>query len=177
MNQKLVKHGNMMVVDDIGVLIIGDPNIGKSEISLALLDRGHQFISDDATELVCEDNSIIASCPEITRQFMQIDYVGVVNLAKLFGENCCLLKHRIDLCIALKAVDILQETTQPLRPQVDYFAILGVDIPCYALPVTAGKQIPLLIEVIAHQFKMERSGYCALSDLQAKQRSQLNKED
>ncbi len=176
MSESIVKHGNMMVIGDLGVLITGPPKIGKSEISLALIDRGHCFISDDATELRREGDKLVANCPKVINQFMQIDHIGLINIQKLFGENACMEKHAVDIRIELQNPDGISAITQPLQPEIKPFNLLGIQIPSYSLPILAGKQLPLLIEVIARNAQIEKAGYDALKDLQARQRKAINKE-
>ena len=165
MPDSIVKHANFIVINDTGTLITGSPKIGKSEISLALIDRGHCFISDDATELTRKKNEIIGSCPKRINPLMQIDHIGLINVEKLFEKNSCTAEHCVDLCIALKNPDEIELETKPLTPNLKNIDILGIEIPCYELPVIAGKQLPLLIEIIVRNFILQKTGYNALEDL------------
>lgn len=165
MPDSIVKHGNFLVINNIGTLIIGNPKIGKSEISLTLVDRGHLFISDDATKLTREENTLIGSCPKRINQLMQINHIGLINIEKLFGKNRCTTQHPVNLCIALENTDEIQSETQSLTPNTKTIDILGIKIPCYTLPVIAGKPLPLLIEMIVGNFILQKTGYNALEDL------------
>ncbi len=159
-------HANMMVIDGIGALIRGKPKLGKSELCLALIDRGHQLVCDDATEIHALDNTLMASCPESINCFMQIDYLGVTNIAKIFGEKALTAKHKIDICIDLKSQDTIAALSEPLQPLVGQQSLLGIDIPTFQMPITAGgRALPLLVEILVRNYKLRLDGYDAFSDL------------
>ena len=86
-------HGNFMLIDQLGVLIKGSHDIGKSELALALIDRGHELISDDVVDLHREDQHIIGSCPALIRNFLNVSGIGMVNVEKLFGKNAVASEH------------------------------------------------------------------------------------
>lgn len=175
MHDAITKHANMLVINGVGVLITGKPDIGKSEISLALIDRGHQFVSDDATELARQGQEIIGASPEVINRFMQIDRIGLLNIEKLFGVMQCVRHHRVDLCIILEKPGETSSLMEPLEPMTSELDILGVSIPCYHLMVIIGKQLPLLIEIVVRNFAVEQSGYNALQDLKRQQKIALER--
>lgn len=161
-------HGNMVVIDGMGTLICGDAKLGKSEATLALLNRGHQLVSDDAIELHCKDNTLIGKCPPLMKGFLQVDYIGVINVEKLLGSSMLLDEYRVDLCIRLQKDDKIQTLTQPLSPITSSHQWLGIEIPEFQLPIGTGQYLPLLIETLATNYKLKKFGYDSYLDFVAR---------
>lgn len=148
-----------MVVDQLGVLISGDHHIGKSELSLALIDRGHQFVSDDTVDLCRKGNQIIGTCPEVIDKFMIIAGIGVVNLEKLFSEKVLAAQHELQLIIQLIQPEKTPTINDPLNPILKSRKILNIEIPEIIFPVYAAKSLPLLIETLICNFHLKLNGY------------------
>jgi len=152
-------HANMMVIEDIGVLITGKAHLGKSELCLALLDRGHRFVTDDAVKIHQREDRLIGTAPSSIQHFMQIDYIGILNIEKLFGQNTCSDCHFIDVGIEIKSLDEIAEITDPLQPIHTEREIMNVKIPHFQFPCT--HQLPLIIETFIRNYKLQMSGYNA----------------
>lgn len=169
-DNKIVRHGNLLRVKNVGVLITGASGIGKSELSIALLDRGHQIVSDDATEIYRDEGVLVGTCPEPIKGFMQINHIGTINIKKIFGNNAQIEKQVIDVNIALQDP---QETDLPahaMKPTESKTTFLDVKIPTFHVPIIVGKQIPLLIEILVQNLKLKERGYDSYHDLKQKQR-------
>ncbi|WP_309567416.1 HPr kinase/phosphorylase [Coxiella-like endosymbiont] len=141
-------HANFLVINKLGVLIMGEPNIGKSELTLALLDRGHQMVCDDLVDLVYQNNQLIGKCPAITCGYILISDVGMMNVSKLFGTNAIISQYEINLIITLIKPENKLKILDPFNPICEKETILEVTLPKIILPVYTGRNLPLLIEIL-----------------------------
>lgn len=171
----ITRHGNLVVIEEIGTFITGAPGIGKSELSLALIDRGHVLVSDDAVEFQRQNDALVGSCPEPILGFMQIDHVGLINIIKLYGETVCIPQHVVHINIALEDSLKISNPVNAFKPTESTCDYLGIPIPTYHLPLNIGKQIPLLVEILVRNFKLLQNGYSAYKDLQQKQRALMQR--
>jgi HPr kinase/phosphorylase len=161
-------HGTLMEVAGIGVLITGDAGIGKSETALELVHRGHKLVADDAVIVKKVNNQIIGTAPELTRFFMEVRGIGIIDVRQLFGVGSMLSEQNIDLVIHLekftehKKIDRLNAPAQKTR-------ILDIDIPKYVIPVLPGRNIAIVTEVAARHHHLKLSGIDAEQLLLGKQ--------
>ncbi|MGB0581456.1 MAG: HPr(Ser) kinase/phosphatase [Limisphaerales bacterium] len=159
--------GSMVDIHGIGVLVRGDSGIGKSECILSLIERGYSLIADDITKVVLLDNrEVIGSSPELTRSFMEVRGIGIVNVAALFGARSIRQSKRLDLVVTLKHWKEVEDVDR-LGMDEEFIKILGVDVPHVILPVRPGRDLGRLIEVAALQTKLKRTGYNPAEDLNA----------
>ncbi|AKQ33421.1 HPr kinase/phosphorylase [Candidatus Coxiella mudrowiae] len=152
-------HANFLVIDKLGVLIMGEPNIGKSELTLALLDRGHQMICDDMVDVVYQHNQLIGNCPAVACGYILISDVGMLDVSKLFGTDAIISHYEISLIITLIKPKDKLEIVDPLNPVCEEETILGVILPKIILPVYAGRNLPLLIETLVRNQVLKKEGY------------------
>lgn len=160
-HESIAHHGIAFEIFDRGVVIIGKSGIGKSELGLELIDRGHRLICDDlvAGELV--DNKVIISPPqEFGVGFMEIRGIGFIDLARFYGAHN--ISHAQELFIVIQLVDndaldyVNQDRLRQLIAEVD---VLGIKFPLYKLPIGANRNLPILVELIV-KYAIERSlGY------------------
>jgi HPr kinase/phosphorylase len=153
-----VRHGVLIDIMGLGVLLTGESGIGKSECALDLVVRGHRLVADDTVEVRCREQSIlIGTCPELTRHHVEIRGLGVVNVTDLFGVSATRSSKRIELVVHLerwesgRAYDRLGLDTQTTE-------ILGVKIPLVTMPVAPGRNLAMLVEVAARNQLLRTRG-------------------
>ena len=151
-------HGVLMDVYGIGVLLLGESGTGKSECALDLVTRGHRLVADDAVELVRESNGIIIGRgPARIRHHMEIRGLGIINVRDLFGVAAIRNRKRIELVILLEAWRPDEEYDR-LGVEEQTYSILGVPIPRLRIPVSAGRNIAILVEVAARNHLLKLMG-------------------
>ncbi|AJC50353.1 hypothetical protein [Coxiella endosymbiont of Amblyomma americanum] len=143
-------HANFLVIKKLGVLIMGDHAIGKSELTLSLLDRGHQMVCDDAVDISRQNNQLIGSCPSVTYGHVLIAGIGIIDIPSLFGLSAVVSQHKINLIITLTGCKEKYTITDPLNPISLKEKILGITIPKIIFPIHSRRNVPLLIETLIH---------------------------
>lgn len=155
----IVVSGGLLKMFGLGVLIIGDSGVGKSESSIELIARGHRFISDDVVEVRrTGSGQIIGRAPHLSRYFMELRGLGIINIRYIFGLKTILEESPIDLVIRLKKWTRKKEYDRlGLRFPEDH-VILGVRIPQLNIPVAPGRNIATLIEVACVSHLLRKRG-------------------
>lgn len=151
-------HGNLVVIDQLGVLLIGEHDIGKSELSLALIDRGHQLVSDDVVDVDNHQGKLIGSCPTLTHRYLLISSLGIIDVSKLFGPDAVIPTHEIHLCVELCNPTQLPHAEHPLKPLSSTINLHDISIPKLFFPATNNKNLPLLVETLVRNFRLQRDG-------------------
>lgn len=143
------RHGVFMEVQGTGVLITGDSSIGKSELALELITRGHRLIADDIVEIYqVSPDTIEGRCPALLQDFLEVRGLGVLNIRALFGENAVKLKKNLKFIVNLKREsEVKSEDEDRLQMRETNENILDVSIPTVCIPVAAGRNIAVLVEV------------------------------
>lgn len=168
-----VIHGVLMDILGLGVLIIGDSGIGKSECALDLIVRGHRLVADDTVEIRCRgQTSLMGSCPELTRHHMEIRGLGVINIRDLFGVAATRPAKRLELVVRLERWDPGREYDR-LGLDDHAYSLLGVTVPLIHMPVVAGRNLAILVEVAARNQLLRSRGFNAARDLAARHDAQL----
>ncbi|WP_234571860.1 HPr(Ser) kinase/phosphatase [Rhodohalobacter sp. 614A] len=160
-------HGTMVDVYGIGILISGKSGLGKSEVALDLVERGHRLVSDDVVMLTKKSNVLLASATEMNKHFMEIRGLGIVDVMSMFGIRSVRYQKRLEVILELS----LWEDTENLnRTGLDHdtVEILGTNIPLIHLPITPGKNITVIAEVIAMNYLLKHYGYNAAEAFQKK---------
>jgi len=149
-------YGAMMNIYGKGVMISGKSGIGKSEVALDLISRGHMLVADDRVDVARVHNDIICQAPKLLKRMLEIRGLGIVDVTKLFGANTYLNKCELDFIINLVKLDEVVEKDR-LNPLNEKFDVLGLDIPMLTIPVTEGKSLSVIIEsaVITHILKRQ----------------------
>lgn len=142
-------HGVFLEVQGMGVLISGDSAIGKSELALELVTRGHRMIADDIVEFfLVSPDTLEGRCPALLQDFLEVRGLGILNIRELFGETAIKLKKNLRLIVQLeKLVNIDTASQDRLQLQEYSEEIMGVVIPKVRIPVAAGRNIAVLVEV------------------------------
>lgn len=160
-------HGTMVDVYGIGILISGKSGLGKSEVALDLVERGHRLVSDDVVMLTKKSNVLLASATEMNKHFMEIRGLGIIDVMSMFGIRSIRYQKRLEVILELS----LWEDTENLnRTGLDHdtVEILGTKIPLIHLPITPGKNITVIAEVIAMNYLLKHYGYDAAEEFQKK---------
>lgn len=167
-------HGTMVDVYGIGILISGSSGIGKSEVALDLVERGHRLVSDDVVMLTKKSNILIASATEMNKHFMEIRGLGIVNVMSMFGIRSIRYQKRLEVILELK---LWEDAKNVDRTGLDNetFEILDTLIPFIKLPITPGKNITVIAEVIAMNYLLKHYGYDAAEEFQNKIHSHIAK--
>lgn len=160
-------HGELVDVSGTGVLIRGDSGIGKSECALELIKRGHIFIADDVVEIQRRwGHNLVGSCPTMLKHYMEVRGLGILDVPMLFGVGAVLEETNIDMEVVL---------TTPNANPIDRLGvdqktnnILGVEVPSLVLPVTPGRNLAILIEVAALNYRLKNQGIFSAKEFSQK---------
>ena len=155
--EKLQLHGALVRVFDVGVLLIGESGIGKSESALDLVTRGHQLIADDVVDVRESDGELTGRAPEMIYGLLEIRGLGIFDVRKAFGDGATNPRSSIDLCIELrKDADV-----ERVGNFVHHHEIAGRRIPRFILPVTPGRNLAILVETAARLYLNRYNGAAA----------------
>lgn len=156
---RMTRHGVFVEVYGEGMLIVGDSGIGKSETAIELVKRGHRLIADDAVELKkVSAITILGSAPELIRHYIELRGIGVVDVCRLFGMGAVKDTEKVDLVIRLEK---WQEGKMYDRLGIDeeFMDIMGVKVPQVTIPVHAGRNLAVILEIAAMNNRQKRMGY------------------
>ena len=172
-----VVHGVLMDILSLGVLIIGDSGIGKSECALDLVVRGHRLVADDTVEVRRRgETDLIGTCPELTRHHMEVRGLGVINIRDLFGVAATRLSKRMELVVQLERWDAGREYDR-LGLDENAWDLFGVKIPLVHMPVAPGRNLAILVEVAARNQLLRARGLNAARELASRLDAQLREAD
>lgn len=178
-----VIHGVLMDILGLGVLIVGESGIGKSECALDLVVRGHRLVADDAVELRRRgETAVIGTCPELTRHHMEVRGLGVINIRDLFGVASTRASKRVELVVQLerwepRSADAAAKTEATAGPGREYdrlglddsfYDLLGLKVPLVRMPVAAGRSLAILVEVASRNQILRARGRHAARELAAR---------
>lgn len=169
-------HGVLVDVYGEGVLIMGESGIGKSEAALELIRRGHRLVSDDVVEIrkVSKD-TLIGTSPDITRHFIELRGIGIVDVKSLFGVESVMLNQTIDMVIRLE--DWNREANYDrLGLDEEYIEFLGNKVVCYSIPIRPGRNLAVIVESAAINYRAKKMGYNAAQELYNRVTGNLKKD-
>ncbi len=166
-------HGVLVDVYGEGVLITGESGIGKSEAAIELIKRGHRLVSDDVVEIRrVSDESLVGSAPELTRHFIELRGIGIINVKTLFGVEAVKNTQTIDLVIQLE--DWRKEAEYDRMGTEDqYVEYLGNKVVCHHLPVRPGRNLAVIVEAAAVNHRQKKMGYNAAKELSRRVQEKL----
>lgn len=154
-------HGVLVDIYGVGVLIIGSSGIGKSETALELVKRGHRLIADDAVEIrQTQENQLIGNAPELIQHLLEIRGVGIINVMTLFGAGAVRNFKKITLVIRLETWDP-QKMYDRLGLDEEKLKVIDTELPQITIPVRPGRNLAVIVEVAAMNFRLKRLGYNA----------------
>jgi HPr kinase/phosphorylase len=153
-------HSVLVDVFGLGVLIIGESGIGKSECALDLIDRGHRLVADDVVEIKRLSDALVGSSPELTRYHMELRGLGVINIKDLYGVSSIRLSKTIELVVSLERWEAGRQYDR-LGLREEKYPVLGLEVPLVRMPVAPGRNLTLLVEVAARNQLLKSRGYHA----------------
>lgn len=158
------QHGVLLDVFGTGVMITGESGIGKSETALELVHRGHRLVSDDIVELKEIKGRLFGSSPKITNGMLEVRGLGIIDIQAIYGIGAVLGSKRLELIINLERwVD--GKFYDRIGAALKYKNILGIEIPEYTIPIIAGRNLAVIIEVAVRNFRLNQHGYNALQEI------------
>jgi HPr kinase/phosphorylase len=167
-------HGVLVDIYGEGVLITGESGIGKSEVALELIHRGHRLVSDDVVEIKkVSDATLIGSAPDITRHFIELRGIGIVDAKTLFGVESVKNTQSIDLVIKLEEWNKDQEYDR-MGLEENYIEYLGNKVVCHSIPIRPGRNLAVICESAAVNFRQKKMGYNAARELYNRVTSNLS---
>ncbi len=160
----IVVHGVLVDVYGEGVLITGESGIGKSEAALELIKRGHRLVSDDAVEIrKVSDDTLIGSAPDVTKHFIELRGIGIVDVKTLFGVSSVKDTQSIDLVIRLEEWSKDKEFDR-LGLEEQYTEYLGNKVVCHNIPIRPGRNLAIICESAAVNYRQKKMGYNAAQE-------------
>ena len=162
---RITRHGVLVEVYGEGILILGDSGIGKSELAIELVKRGHRLIADDAVEIKRNvTDRLVGTAPELIRHYIELRGIGVIDVRQLFGMSAIMEECQIDLVVQFEQWD---ETKFYDRLGIEdhHIDIMGVEIPCVTIPVRPGRNLASIVEVAAMNNRQRRYGVNAAQEL------------
>ncbi|MEA2034144.1 MAG: HPr(Ser) kinase/phosphatase [Euryarchaeota archaeon] len=165
---------NLVEVYGVGVLIMGKSGVGKSECTLSLVERGHRLVNDDIIHVrLVEGEHLLGEGSELTRFHMEIRGLGIVDVRTLFGAGCVRQRKRIDMAVTLENWEPEKEYER-LGLDEQKFSVLGVSFPHIIVPVRPGRDLALMIEVAALNFRTKLMGINPVEELDRRIKSRLS---
>ena len=158
-------HGVLVDVYGEGVMITGESGIGKSEAALELIRRGHRLVSDDVVEIrKINEHTLVGTSPDITKHFIELRGIGIIDVKTLYGVECVKEKQQIDLVI--KLADWKKDADYDrLGLEEEYIEYLGNKVVCHSLPIRPGRNLAVICETAAVNHRQKKMGYNAAQEL------------
>lgn len=164
--RRMIIPGGLLWMFGLGVLIVGDSGVGKSESALELISRGFRFISDDVTQVErTPDGRLIGRAPAVSRNFMEVRGLGIIHIGRIFGTKAVRRLAPVDLIISLKRWEEGRDYDRLGLGAPEDFEILGVRVPQVSIPVAPGRNISTLIEVACKVHNSRRKDYHAPDEM------------
>ena len=168
-------HGVLVDVYGEGLLIMGESGIGKSEAALELIKRGHRLVTDDVVEIrKINEHTLIGTSPDITRYFIELRGIGIIDVKTLFGVECVKEKQQIDLVIKLEDWKKENEYDR-LGLEEEYTEFLGNKVVCHSLPIRPGRNLAVICEAAAVNHRQKKMGCNAAQELYRRVQENLTK--
>ena len=158
-------HGVLVDVAGVGVLIMGESGIGKSEAALELIKRGHRLVSDDVVEIRrYSDSRLMGTSPDITKYFIELRGIGIIDVKTLFGVQSVKDEQSVDMVIKLEEWDRDRDYDR-LGLEDHYMEFLGNKVVCHSIPIRPGRNLAVIVESAAVNFRQKEMGYNTAQEL------------
>lgn len=158
------RHGVLLDVFGVGVMITGESGVGKSECALELIKHGHQLVADDVVDISRVGSVLWGEAPEMVRDFMELRGVGIVDIKEIYGIGAIVRRMKIDMVIHLELWREGKEYDR-LGTQEQTMEILGLSLPLLELPVRPGRSLATIVEIAARNGRLKAEGYNAVHEL------------
>lgn len=169
-------HGVLVDVYGVGLLLTGDSGVGKSEAALELIKRGHRLVSDDVVEIRrVSEETLIGTAPEITKHFIELRGIGIIDVKTLFGVSSVKETQSIDLEIHLEEWDRSREYDR-LGLKDSYSEYLGNKVVCHSVPVRPGRNVAIICESAAANHRQKLMGYNAAQEIYDRVQRSFNRD-
>lgn len=173
--QRITIHGVLVDVYGEGILIMGESGIGKSEAALELIKRGHRLVADDVVEIKkVSDETLIGTSPDITRHFIELRGIGIIDVKTLFGVESVKNIQSIDLVIKLEEWS-KEKQYDRLGLEEQYTEFLGNSVVCHSIPIRPGRNLAIICEAAAVNYRQKKMGYNAAQELYNRVTNSLKK--
>ncbi|MDO5154646.1 MAG: HPr(Ser) kinase/phosphatase [Eubacteriales bacterium] len=158
-------HAVLVDVYGVGVLIMGESGIGKSEAALELIKRGHRLVSDDVVEIKkVSDDTLVGTSPEVTRHFIELRGIGIIDVKALFGAECVKMTQSIDLVINLEEWN-KNNNYDRMGLENQYTEFLGNKVVSHNIPIRPGRNLAVIVESAAVNHRQKEMGYNAAQEI------------
>lgn len=176
--ESISMHGVFLEVQGFGVLIRGGPGLGKSELALELISRGHRLVADDIIDFFrVSPERVEGRCPSLLQDFLEVRGLGILNIRALFGDNAVKPTKPLDLIIDLKMADLLKpQELDRLNANMQTECVLEVEVSKAIIPIAAGRNIAVLVEVAVRNHMLLMRGENSTKQFTKRQKQLLQKE-
>ncbi|MDR3122064.1 MAG: HPr(Ser) kinase/phosphatase [Clostridiales bacterium] len=162
---RVTTHGVLVEVYGEGILIQGESGVGKSETALEIVKRGHRLIADDLVEIRrVSDTTLLGKAPDIIRHFIEIRGIGLLDVKNLYGVGSVKIQENVNLVINLEIWD-RAKNYERIGITEEYTDILGIKVPSHTIPVRPGRNLAIIVEVAAMNYRQKEMGYNAAQTL------------
>lgn len=176
--KEIAQHGVFIDVNNMGVLLSGESGIGKSELALGLISRGHRLIADDSVIFENDDQRIIGRCPPLLQDFLEVRGLGILNIKAMFNETAIQKKKQLKLIINIiqvskKSIHLI-DRLYGMHGKKD---ILGIEIPEVSIPVAPGRNLSILVEAAVKNHLLKMNGYNSSEDFTQRHQYYMQREN
>lgn len=172
---RMTLHGVFMEIHSIGVLITGDSGLGKSELALELISRGHRLVADDAPEFTqIAPDMLDGTCPEMLQDLLEVRGIGILNIRQMYGDTAVKRNKYLRLVVHLQRQENASEIDR-LYGEIGTRRILDIDIPQITLPVAAGRNLAVLAEAAVRAHVLKSKGFDAAQTFIDRQAHQMRR--
>ena len=167
-------HAVLMDIYGVGVLVMGESGIGKSETALSLIERGHRLVADDAVTITRVGERLEGVCPEVIRYFMELRGVGLIDVKAMYGAGAVQESTEIDIVVRLEEWSDKTEYNRLGVPR-DEYTVLGIKRPLYVIPVKPGRNLAIILEAAARTHRLSVLGFSAAEELNERLKGKFKK--